>query len=126
MEFIKNYFKRKKIERSVWRRVESLDDFMRRNWKNPDYTYEIIGLETKRWNLRDDNDGDFMLEHGRQVRGDLIQLFQINEVGEAIEIGGWVDQTHAYGFIGIGDISINTKLTLEQIESMVRNYESKH
>jgi len=126
MEFIKNYFKRKKIERALVRCVKSLTGFVRRNWENPDYSYDIIGLETRRWNLMDDNGGDFMLEHGRQVRGDLIQLSQINDIGEANVVGEWVDQTHAYGFIGIGDIKIDSELTLEQIESMVRNYESNN
>jgi len=127
MNFIINYLEKRRARKSVHSRVHSVSGFIDRNWKNADYYNEIIGLKTRRWNLMDNDGNDFMLEHGRQTRADLIQLYKINSVGEANEVGTWVDQSHAYpGFLGIADIIIEDDLSIQQIEAMVKNYERKH
>lgn len=71
----------------------------------PDSKKKIIGLTTKSW-FRDGT----VITHDRQVRGDLIRVTYHGQ-----PIVEYVDQTHAYGFIGIHDVSFTpNSMLIEQ------------
>lgn len=78
--------------------INSIQRFIKVNWKTFTILEKYIGLTIKRWKL--DN---IEIVHSRQIRGDLIEVFLDKKL-----IISYVDQTYQYGpLLGVGNIMID-------------------
>ena len=91
--------------------IDAITVFTNKQWNMSDTFYQIPGLAVRDWLI-----DDFLYKHTRQVRGDLIELFIDKNV-----VFSYVDQYHAYGFVGPGIHDIETSLTTEQMREITLN-----